>query len=110
MQTDTREQCIRACYACAVACDHCAASCLSEGQANIMSTCIQRDIDCAAFCRMTAAMVARDGPLLGEVSALCAGLCDVCAAECARHDAAHCQACAQACRSCAEACRAMSAA
>ncbi len=69
-----------------------------------MARCIARDIDCAAACQSRPARwraaAARWAP---------ARICDECAAECAKHDHDHCQACAAACRRCAEVCRKMAA-
>lgn len=103
------QACIDACNDCAVACSSCATACLREDDVKAMARCIALDIDCAAICQLAAAAIARESELSGEISALCATICDACGDECARHDMVHCQKCAEACRRCAEECRRMAA-
>jgi hypothetical protein len=93
-----------ACNACANACDHCAASCLSEDDVQMMAICIALDIDCARICRSAAGFMARDSEFAGKICRLCAEVCDRCGAECARHENDHCRQCAEACRRCADEC------
>jgi hypothetical protein len=101
------KSCIDACNDCATACDHCAASGLSEKEVQKMARCIALDTDCAAICRVAAGYMSRGSDLAGAICELCAEVCDVCAKECERHDMDHCRECARACRRCADECRRM---
>lgn len=101
------QSCIDACNDCALACDHCVASCLKEPDVNAMARCIALDIDCAEICRLAVATMARGSELAGPMCELCAEACEECGRECAKHKMDHCQKCAEACRRCAEECRRM---
>lgn len=101
--------CIDACVKCALACHHCSAACLKEDDVSHMARCISLDMDCAAFCELTAAAMARESVNAKAFCQVCADVCDTCADECAQHKTDHCQACAEACRSCAHECRQMAA-
>ena len=105
MENYTNRGCVEACYQCAAACDLCAAACLEESDPGAMARCIRLDIDCAAICRTTAGLVARNSELLQMAVKLCEEMCEECARECAQHSAQHCQDCAAACRACAQECR-----
>lgn len=107
MLEDRFEACIDACDACDAACDHCVASCLREQDPTSVTQCIRLNIDCAAICRLTSAMLNRGSALAAEICAACAAACEACADECARHDNEHRQECAAACQRCAEACQLM---
>ena len=104
------QSCIDACNACALACDHCFASCLREKEVKAMAHCIELDIDCAAICRLAAGYMARGSELAGMICGACAEVCDACAQECEKHSMEHCRQCAEACRRCAQECRKMAAA
>jgi hypothetical protein len=99
--------CIDACNDCADACDHCAIACLEEDDPKPMARCIALDIDCAAICRLAAAFMSRASENAAAMCGLCADICEMCGAECEKHEMAHCQASAYACRDCAEQCRLM---
>lgn len=101
------QTCIDACVACALACDHCAASCLMEADVKTMARCISLDIDCAATCRLASAAMARGSESALLICEACAEICERCEEECAKHAMEHCQVCAEACRRCAKECRAM---
>lgn len=103
-QKSLYQESIELCYQCAQACDACAVACLSEENAAYMRDCILADIDCAAFCRLTAGFMARDSQLVQLIAQDCAEICQACAEQCSQHPAEHCQQCAQACMACAEAC------
>ena len=108
MKAEAYREAIEACDRCADACDHCVAACLQEDDVKAMARCVALDIDCAAICRLTAAMMARDSEHAMPIATVCAELCEDCGKECGRHAMAHCQACAEACNRCAKACRAVS--
>ena len=101
--------CIDDCNTCAAACEHCSVACLSESDVAKMADCIRADMDRAAACRFTAAVLARGSDSIAEVCRMCAELCERCAAICEKHSANHCQECAKACRDCAAECRKMAA-
>jgi hypothetical protein len=89
------QQALRACHACA------AADVLERGD---MAACVLVNLDCAAICAATLAALERRSVHHGDFCALCAHLCRACAAECAKHDHAHCQRCREACERCADSC------
>lgn len=93
---------------CAVICTSCADACSAE--AMDMRQCIRTCMDCADVCAATMKVaVRRTGQNVGVIRLMletCAQVCDTCAAECARHDHAHCRQCAEMCRECARDCRA----
>lgn len=101
------QDCIDECVACAVACSHCATSCLQEEDVKMMSRCIQLDLECAAICRAAAEVMSLGSGFSADLCRVCAEICKACGDECAKHDMEHCQACAEACRKCAEACEEM---
>ncbi|HEX5738304.1 MAG TPA: four-helix bundle copper-binding protein [Hydrogenophaga sp.] len=102
--------CIDACVKCALACHHCSVACLKEEDVKPMVRCIALDIDCAAFCELSAAAMARESENAKAFCRVCAEICQACGDECAQHKADHCQACAKACHTCASVCREMAAA
>ena len=97
------EACIEACYACAMACNHCVASCLQEQDVNKMAQCIAFDIDCAEICALAAAAMSRGSQHAKAICHLCAVICQSCSDECTKHQMDHCQKCAKACRDCTDA-------
>lgn len=89
---------------CAMACEHCAASCLQEPDMKKMAHCIGLDRDCADICTLAARLIRRNSPIATQYLLLCEEMCRLCAAECSKYDHNHCQQCAKACLDCAEAC------
>jgi hypothetical protein len=102
---------------CEEACGHCEATCnasfhhcitrSAEGQTQ-HARMAQIAADCAAFCNLSAVMIARHSPLLVEACRACAEACRLCASECgssATDDMM--KACVTACRRCEESCRTM---
>ena len=108
MAHEQYQSCIDECYACAIACDHCAVSCLAEQDVKTMARCIQLDMDCAGLCRLAASFMSRNSEFATSICSACAELCDACGEESAQHMMDHCQQCAEACRRCAAECRRMS--
>lgn len=47
----------------------------------------------------------RNVEVIRAMLSACIEACEICEAECARHDNYHCRRCAQMCRECAEDCR-----
>lgn len=109
MTSNRFSECIDACYRCADACDHCSVACLSEDNVKEMERCIRLDMDCAAVCRLTAEVMARESECHILVCRLCEKICTACAEESGKHQHEHCQNCAQQCRECAQLCQQMAA-
>jgi hypothetical protein len=107
---NTYQTCIDACVRCAVACDHCASSCLNEEDVNTMARCIQLDLECATMCRAAVQLMSLRSEHANAICQLCADVCSACAEECGRHNMEHCKECAEACRACVEECASMAAA
>ena len=55
--------------------------------------------------RRTLAGLHRYRALIRNLLATCIHACEICEAECVKHDMDHCRRCAQMCRECAEDCR-----
>jgi len=108
---DALVRCIEECFACAESCNACADACLGEEDVNELVSCIRLNLDCAAVCGATGAVMSRqtafDPALARPLLEACAAACDRCAAECERHAGhhEHCRVCAEACRRCETACR-----
>jgi hypothetical protein len=102
---------------CAEACGHCAATCNETfhhciGQAAAGKTehakMAQMVADCAAFCTLSAAMIARHSALMVESCRACAEACRRCAEECSSSGPdEHMKNCIAACKKCEESCRNM---
>ena len=92
---------------CAAICNSCADACSAEDMD--MSTCIRLCSDCADVCTATYRVASRR--TAGNVRVIeaqlraCIAACEACAAECAKHDNAHCKRCAQMCHECAADCQ-----
>lgn len=107
MAHEKYRDCIEACNACAIECEHCATACLHEDNVKMMARCIELDRTCAGICSYAARQMAADSEFADRICALCAEICEACGDECAKHPVDHCQRCAEACHRCAEACRQM---
>lgn len=104
------QDCIDACVACALACNHCAIECLKEDDVKMMARCIQLDMECAAICRAAFEIMSLGSDYSAQICRICADACKACAEECEKHASMgmeHCRECAEACRRCAEACEEM---
>ena len=92
---------------CAAICNACADACSAE--AMDMRQCIRVCSDCADVCEASYRVASRrtgaNRQLIRSLLATCISACEICEAECARHDHAHCRRCAQMCRECADDCR-----
>ncbi len=101
------QNCIEACYACAIACTHCATECLKEEKVRDLRRCIQLDMECASICKSSADLMSLGSSFSSH---FCADVCNSCAEECEKHaqmGMRHCGECAAACRKCAKACEEM---
>src|SRR6478609_7697151 len=92
---------------CAAICNSCADACLAEPMD--MRQCIRLCLDCSDVCEATYRIATRrtggNRELIRTMLAACIRACELCEAECARHDHDHCKRCAQMCRECADDCR-----
>ena len=92
---------------CALICNACADACAAEPMD--MTQCVRTCMDCSDVCNAAARMAVRytgeDDRGLRAILQACIDLCEICAAECDRHDHAHCKRCATMCRECADDCR-----
>lgn len=96
--------------ACAQACTSCAASGLAEPDPAPLAGCIAACLDCADVCLAAARITSRPLSAMRRdaVAALlqsCAGMCELTARECFRHEMQHqhCRLCMEAARACLEA-------
>jgi len=104
------KECDEACGHCEAACNamfhHCI-SLASQGK-TAHAKMGQMAVDCAAFCALSATMIARHSALMIESCRACAEACRRCADECASPDTDEMmKACVTACRRCEESCRNM---
>lgn len=104
MENQTNIQLEQLLLDCAMACEHCAASCLREDDIKNMAVCISLDRDCSDVCILGAKLLRRDSPVARQYLLFCEEVCRMCADECSKHEHDHCQQCAKACIACAEAC------
>jgi len=92
---------------CAAICNSCADACLAESMD--MSQCVRTCLDCSDVCEATYRVASRrtgsNVEVIRTLLQTCIQTCEICEAECAKHDHAHCQRCAKMCRECAEDCR-----
>ncbi len=92
---------------CALMCTSNADACLAEDMD--MRQCIRACSDCADICAATARVATRrtghNAAVVRAQIETCITACERCAAECDKHDHAHCKLCATMCRECADDCR-----
>ena len=79
--------------------------CLDEGGEHVAPQHFRLMIDCAAICATTADFIMHKSQFHRHLCALCAEVCNACAADCMKLDGM--EECVEACRRCAQACRAM---
>ena len=103
-----------ACFACVQICTNCADACLAESNLEKLTQCIRLNLDCAAVCHTTGALllrrVSRQGPQpLQAQLAACTQACLTCAEECRKHASMHehCSICANQCQECHDLCEQM---
>ncbi len=104
---------VAACLDCAFVCNTCADACVAEEKGGMLLRCHRLDLDCAAICVSTAALLGRaydpDARVLRAQLQACLAACVACAEECERHakNMEHCRICAETCRICERACQAV---
>ena len=104
------KECAEACGHCEATCDETFHHCVTQAAAGKAehARMAQMVIDCAAFCSLAAAMIARHSALMVESCRACAEACRRCAAECSSSGAdEQMKKCIAACKSCEESCRNM---
>ena len=103
------EECLKACADCAKSCDmgfhHCLAA-LAEGKKEHAKA-LQLFSDCAAFCGLSACMIAKHSPLMTNSCHACAESCKTTAAEIEKHNSEPMKAVAKKLRECEASCRTM---
>lgn len=101
----TKNELVQLLSECATECEHCASACLNEQSVQVLTKCIQLDLNCADICRLTSTFLSRDSENIDEIIQVCATICEQCAAECDKHSKMeHCKRCAEICHRCADAC------
>lgn len=87
-------------------CEETITHCLYTGGPHAEPDHVRLLMDCADICRVAADFLVRGSQFTASIAALCADICEACAAGCEHfHDDAQMVSCAQACRRCAQACR-----
>ena len=104
MENQNHQALIQKLLNCALACEHCASSCLKEQHVAMMVRCISLDRDCADICLQAARLLQRNSEIAMQYLVLCEKICRLCAEECNKHQDDHCKKCAEACIQCADAC------
>jgi hypothetical protein len=93
---------------CAAICNACADADSAEDMD--MRRCVRLCSDCADVCTATYRVATRrtdhNVEVIRSMLETCILACEICAAECDKHDHAHCQRCAKMCRECADDCKA----
>jgi hypothetical protein len=104
------KECAEACGHCEAACNEAFHHCIAQAGAGKVEHAgmAQMVIDCAAFCNLSAAMIARHSPLMVESCRACGEACRRCAEHCGRSDHDEVMKnCVAACKRCEESCRNM---
>lgn len=107
--TNMLKECAEACGHCEAACNEAFHHCISQagtGKAE-HARMAQMVIDCAAFCTLSAAMIARHSPLMVDSCRACEEACRKCAQECASASHDVMKSCVESCKKCAESCHNM---
>jgi hypothetical protein len=104
----TMQDCITDCLDCHSVCLSTIAHCLTKGGEHASPEHIRLLQDCAQICMTSADFMLRKSPAHQMVCRLCAGICELCAAECARMaDDEQMVLCAETCQRCAQSCSEM---
>jgi hypothetical protein len=100
------QACIQACQDCHDEClKHASLHCLEVGGMHVEPTHFRLMLSCAEICQTSANMMLMGSEHHRDVCAVCAQVCEACAASCAKLE--DMESCVQACRRCAESCRQM---
>jgi hypothetical protein len=106
---EVHEGCLKNCQACKRECDEAFHFCASElaGGKKEYAGALHLVADCAAFCDLSATLIARQSQLMVHACAACAKACQDCGAECDKFTDAALKECAKACHDCEASCRTM---
>ncbi len=109
LKEDSHAKCLKECQDCSAECNrayhHLSAA---ERQENAEHAKARQLVDdCARFCELSAAMVARRSPMMALSCQACAEACKSCASACERINTKEMKACVESCRSCEASCREM---
>jgi hypothetical protein len=104
------KECAEACGHCEAACNEAFHHCVAQAATGKVehAKMAQMVIDCAAFCTLSATMMARHSSLMVESCRACAEACHRCAEDCASgtsHEVM--KNCVESCKRCEESCRNM---
>ncbi len=103
--TDSKEEHIDACIACAEACKACAEACQ---EMDGMENCVKLCNDCAAICDAYITLLESESTFCDEVCNVFVNICEACQVECKLHedceDCEECVECAEACKACIVTC------
>ena len=106
---EVHKKCLEACSRCARTCDmtfhHCY-ELLAEGKKE-HALALHLVSDCAAFCALSACMIAKHSPLMVHACQACAEACKACAQECEKHTDETMKRCTRDCLDCERSCREM---
>ncbi len=106
---EVQESCLKNCQACKRQCDqafhHCLGK-LAKGEKGYAKA-SQLVADCAAFCDLSATLIARRSPLMLHACAACAVACQDCGAECDKFNDPELKDCPMSCHDCEATCRLM---
>jgi hypothetical protein len=110
----THVNCLDACTACAAVCNEASQHCLTQLEKGSVkkehhSHAHHLTMDCAAICSVSAALVARQSPLMDAQCNACAEACRRCAEECEKEQDSDqiMRDCARICHECERSCRQM---
>jgi hypothetical protein len=102
------QQCIQDCTDCHRICVETIGHCLEQGGRHAEPSHIRLLQDCAQICQTSADYMIRGSKLHTATCAVCADICERCAADCEQFgDDQGMKRCAEVCRRCAESCREM---
>jgi len=105
---DLMQQCIDACLRCYKTCLKTIPYCLQMGGSHAAPDHIELMVDCTEICQTAASFMLRGSSSIATICALCADICNNCAANCAQFsNDAKMQECARQCRNCARLCQQM---
>jgi hypothetical protein len=104
------QSCVATCSKCREVCAETVAYCLDQGGEHADARHISLMLSCMEICGMAGNVMAFGSDFYRQACALCADICEKCAADCDNFADDTMAKCAVVCRKCAERCRGMSAA
>ncbi len=92
-------QCLQTAKTCLLGMEYC------EAQGERFKACAQACRDCSQICRLTGETESRQSQLHEALMPVCVKACEICIAECERHDDDQLRACVESCKACISACK-----